>query len=300
MTELDAVTATVDVAVDPATAFEVFTAEIDSWWKPGPTTWNDSTRAVGMRFEPGVGGRWLEIWNEETGEGFEMGRITLWDPPSRLVFAYRDNDLLDPVTEVDVRFEPIPAGTRVTLEHRGFDRVAGDVGTRKRRIKEYAWPACLTSFATWTVEREGTGRRGLESLPRILPVLSYADVGRAADWLCSAFGFRERMRYPDRDGQIVHAELDLAGAVVLLRRLPDEVPSVDRSTDQGRSLYVYVDDLEAHLAQAMRSGAEILSEPRHFGDLVYTARDVEGHEWTFAQAHPTMRSRRVAISSAAS
>ena len=60
MTELSSVTASIDVEVDPATAFEVFTGEIGSWWKPGPTTWNDSTRAVGMRFEPGVGGRWLD------------------------------------------------------------------------------------------------------------------------------------------------------------------------------------------------------------------------------------------------
>jgi len=51
---------TVDVAVDPATAFEVFTAEIDDWYERGRYSWHDPKRAVRIRFEPGVGGRWIE------------------------------------------------------------------------------------------------------------------------------------------------------------------------------------------------------------------------------------------------
>jgi uncharacterized glyoxalase superfamily protein PhnB len=289
------VTASVDVGVDPPTAFEVFTEEIGSWWKPGPTTWNDATRAVGMRFEPGVGGRWLEVWDESTGEGFEMGRITVWEPPSRLVFAYMDNDLLDPLTEVEVRFEPMGAGTRVVLEHRGWDRVAEELANRKRRIKEYAWPACLTSFARWTVERKTTDRRGTEPLPRILPVLSYAYVAAAADWLGEAFGFRERMRYPDADGTIIYSELELSGGVIMLRSAR-EVEGSEAAPSLGRqSLYVYVDDVQAHFEHARASGAAITSELRRFGDLAYTARDPEGQEWTFAQAQPTML-RRSAVS----
>src|SRR5205807_4756936 len=46
MNSTNAVTATVEVAVDPATAFEVFTEEIDRWWRPGPIDWYDSVRAV--------------------------------------------------------------------------------------------------------------------------------------------------------------------------------------------------------------------------------------------------------------
>ena len=32
----DIVTATVEVAVDPSTAFAIFTEEIGQWWRPGP------------------------------------------------------------------------------------------------------------------------------------------------------------------------------------------------------------------------------------------------------------------------
>src|SRR2546427_410397 len=90
MRSTDIVTATVEVAVDPATAFAIFTEEIGRWWRPGPINWNDAERAVGIRIEPGVGGRWLEIYDEATGEGFECGRILIWEPGARLVFVYQD------------------------------------------------------------------------------------------------------------------------------------------------------------------------------------------------------------------
>lgn len=128
MTQPPAVVRTVDVDVDPATAFEVFTEEINDWYRPGAYSWNDPDRAVGIRFEPGVGGRLMEIHDRATGEGYEMGRITVWEPGSRLVFAYRNVYLPpEPTTEVEVRFEATATGTRVTLEHRGLDRMPPDV-----------------------------------------------------------------------------------------------------------------------------------------------------------------------------
>ncbi len=104
------VTATVEVALDPLTAFEVFTGEIGQWWRPGPINWNDPGRAVGIRIEPGVGGRWIEVYDAATGEGFECGRIRVWEPGARLVVSYRDagRDLDD--TEVEIRFARVPAG----------------------------------------------------------------------------------------------------------------------------------------------------------------------------------------------
>jgi len=48
---------------------------------------------------------------------------------------------------------------------------------------------------------------------------------------------------------------------------------------------VFVSDADAHCARARAAGAEILEEPREqpFGDRIYLARDLEGHEWYFAQ-----------------
>ena len=64
--------------------------------------------------------RWIEVWDEETGEGFDFGRIKAWEPGKRLLLDYLIHDG-GHVTEVEVRFEPTEGGTRVVLEHRGWD-----------------------------------------------------------------------------------------------------------------------------------------------------------------------------------
>jgi uncharacterized protein YndB with AHSA1/START domain len=140
----DTVTVSIDVAVDPDTAFDVFTNEIDSWYQRGPHSWKYPDRAVGIRFEPRVGGRLLEVHDADSGEGFAFGRVLVWEPGARLVFA----DLVssappDPVTEVEVRFEAAGEGTRVTLEHRGLDRLPPDVAAQKRM---YGWQTTLRWF----------------------------------------------------------------------------------------------------------------------------------------------------------
>ena len=59
------VTSTVDVDVDPITAFTAFTDEIEQWWGNGPIDAWDSSRCIGRRLEPGVGGRLLEVYADE-------------------------------------------------------------------------------------------------------------------------------------------------------------------------------------------------------------------------------------------
>ena len=43
------VTSTIDVDVDPMTAFKVFTDEFDQWWGNGPIDAWDSSRCIGRR-----------------------------------------------------------------------------------------------------------------------------------------------------------------------------------------------------------------------------------------------------------
>ena len=146
----NAVIATVEVAVDPATAFAIFTEEIGHWWQPGPLNWNDQSRALGVRIEPGVGGRWLEVYDAVTGEGFECGRITLWEPGRRFAFVYRDAGHAIDGTEVEVRFEPVSGGTRVTLEHRGWEELPPDVAGRSRNANRWGWANILNWYSNWT------------------------------------------------------------------------------------------------------------------------------------------------------
>lgn len=144
-----AATATIEVDVEPAVAFAIFTEEIGRWWRPGPINWNNARAAIGVRIEPGVGGRWIEIDNAATGEGFVCGTITVWEPGCRLVFLYQDAGHEIDNTEVEVRFEPIEGGTRVTIEHRGWEHVPQSVAAGRRNLKRSGWANILLWYQDW-------------------------------------------------------------------------------------------------------------------------------------------------------
>jgi len=120
----DSVTVTTTLSVDPGTAFRLFTEEVDHWWRRGPR-YRPEVRGEGkMRFESGVGGRLVEVYDEAKGDAFEIGRILVWEPGACLVFDWRARNF-EPgeKTVVEVRFERAAEGTRVTLEHRGWDSI---------------------------------------------------------------------------------------------------------------------------------------------------------------------------------
>ena len=120
MSETDRVRVTTVVAVDPVTAFEIFTEEVDGWWKRGPRY--RFVKSGVLRFEPGEGGRLVEVIDAAAGKVYEVGEILVWEPAARLVFGWRGHHFeADQRTEVEVCFEASGDGTRVTVEHRGWD-----------------------------------------------------------------------------------------------------------------------------------------------------------------------------------
>ena len=110
------------VKAAPSRAFAAFVGEIGAWWRPNGL-FQTTPRAPGvLAFEPGEGGRLTETL--ASGKVFEIGRIRVWDPPHRLVFSWRQANFPPELsTEVEVRFEAVGEETRVSVEHRGFDRV---------------------------------------------------------------------------------------------------------------------------------------------------------------------------------
>jgi hypothetical protein len=66
MKRADSVTATTLVSTGPATAFELFTREIDDWWKHGRRFRPSVGDAGVLHFEPRVGGRLLETYADGT------------------------------------------------------------------------------------------------------------------------------------------------------------------------------------------------------------------------------------------
>jgi glyoxalase/bleomycin resistance protein/dioxygenase superfamily protein len=83
----------------------------------------------------------------------------------------------------------------------------------------------------------------------VIPELAYADVPAAARWLCTAFGFRERLRIAAHRIQLVVGD----GSVVVVEREANNQPS--------SRVMVRVSDVDAHYMTAVGAGAQIISKP---------------------------------------
>jgi uncharacterized glyoxalase superfamily protein PhnB len=268
MTEKSA-TASVKVSVDPSSAFTAFTDEIDSWWVRGPINFFDSARAVAMRIEPGVGGRVLEVYDDERGEALELGRITVWEPGAQLAYRSSVDD-----TEVDVRFEAVDDGTRV--------RVTQTLVPGGERAF-YFWPNVLRWLVPWCDRADGAARG---EIARLSIGLHYEDPAAAARWLERAFQLGSWSGIPAEGDEAEWIELHHGNVAVLLFPLEGSRPA---DTPVTHMPWAYVDDLDAHYANAKAAGATIVSDIHQQGYRAYIAEDLEGHRWTFAQARPTMR-----------
>lgn len=129
MTEGSRVVVAVRVAAAPARAFAVFTEQIGQWWRHNGLFSFSDGRTGTLVFEPGPAGRLIETHDD--GEVFEIGRITVWEPPAELVLTWRQASFADDqVTELHVRFEPVGDQTRVTVEHIGWDRIPREHAAR--------------------------------------------------------------------------------------------------------------------------------------------------------------------------
>ena len=118
--------------------------------------------------------------------------------------------------------------------------------------------------------------------PNIFPALRYRDANAALEWLQRAFGFSEKAVYRGDDGTVHHAELQLGAGMVMLGQQPEAAPS------DAQTIYVVVDDPNAHQERAAAAGAEIVRplEDMEYGSREYSARDPEGHLWSFGTYDP--------------
>jgi uncharacterized protein YndB with AHSA1/START domain len=134
------------VPLAPAAAFTLFTDGIQEWWPLDEGFTYGGGRFYEIHLEPGVGGRFYERFRD--GEEFDVGRVAVWQPPSRVVFTWRDPEWSDD-TEVEVTFEPDGDGTTLELTHRGFDRLGSGWEAIRGRWSS-GWPRVLAAFRDQT------------------------------------------------------------------------------------------------------------------------------------------------------
>jgi uncharacterized glyoxalase superfamily protein PhnB len=122
--------------------------------------------------------------------------------------------------------------------------------------------------------------------PGAYPVIGYRDAETAIAFLKEAFGFVEWIVVPREGGGILHAELALGDAVVMVHSLQGDGPGAPADRF---SLYIALDDPDAHYQRAKAAGANVAGEPvdTDYGSRNYSARDPEGYIWNFGTYRPS-------------
>jgi uncharacterized glyoxalase superfamily protein PhnB len=117
----------------------------------------------------------------------------------------------------------------------------------------------------------------------------YQDAKAAFRWLEQAFGFQPLFVILDPAGNLAHSEMTYGNGVVMIGNEWSEDHRSPKSLQGKNTQTVHVqlaagEDLDAHCHHARSSGATILQEPetQFYGDRSYSAKDPEGHIWTFA------------------
>jgi len=118
------------------------------------------------------------------------------------------------------------------------------------------------------------------------PYLIVRDAARAIAFYARAFGARELMRLPDPSGKIGHAEVMIGDAPIMLA---DEFPDMGYRSPETLggspvSLYLYVQDVDAVVRQAVAAGATLAEpvEDKFYGDRSGKLVDPFGHVWMIA------------------
>ena len=101
------------------------------------------------------------------------------------------------------------------------------------------------------------------------------------------------MVVPGENGAIAHAQLDFGNGMIMLGSSGDDdfgrlVKSPRDLNGLSASPYVIVEDADAHYAQAVAAGAEIVFDvaDQPHGGRQYTCRDLEGQLWNFGTYDP--------------
>lgn len=120
--------------------FRLFAERMGAWWPLEQFSYCGGNDLI---LEGRKGGRFYERCQD--GAEHVIGEVLAYDPPHRLVFTWNQSNWAG-TTEVEVRFLSEGSGTRVELEHRGWERI-GPAGVDTQRGFDAGWGQILDIFA---------------------------------------------------------------------------------------------------------------------------------------------------------
>ncbi len=125
-----------------------------------------------------------------------------------------------------------------------------------------------------------------EGMHTLTPHLICRDANSAMDFYIQAFGATDEGRMPGPDGKLMHGMLRIGDSALMLA---DENPEWDTSSPLSLNgspvtVHLYVEDVDATIAQAVASGARVTmpAEDMFWGDRYGKLVDPFGHEWSVA------------------
>ena len=133
----------VTVSVPVERAFDVFTAEIGTWW-PLRTHAVDTERSETVVMEGRVGGRLYE--RTPSGEEHVWGTLVDWEPPNRIVYSWHPGRGEETAQEVEITFSPEGDGTRVDIRHYGWEKLGDRLEDTIASYQE-GWDKVIASYA---------------------------------------------------------------------------------------------------------------------------------------------------------
>lgn len=132
------------VRASPERAFDVFTQQIGTWWRPDPLFAITSQGDGVLAFEGEQGGRLVTRLPD--GATFEIGRVTEWRRGERLAFEWRQEGFApDQTTRVEVTFAAVGHETRVSVRHFGWAEMP------REHVARHGFPDQITQLraAEW-------------------------------------------------------------------------------------------------------------------------------------------------------
>ena len=125
-----------------------------------------------------------------------------------------------------------------------------------------------------------------EGYQTLTPYLAVDNATEAIEFYKRAFGAKERVRMEAPGGKIGHAELEIGDSLVMLS---DPFPQASTSPPKelggtSASVFLYVEDVDAVVKQAVEAGATITMEvaDQFWGDRFGSVQDPFGHSWSIA------------------
>ena len=125
-----------------------------------------------------------------------------------------------------------------------------------------------------------------EGYHSVTPSLTLDDASAAIDFYKRVFGATELYRLPGPGGKVMHAELKIGNSHIMLS---DEFPdcgALSPKTIGGcpSSLLIYVEDVDAAFAQAIKAGATEKQPLTNqvWGDRIGSLMDPYGFRWSIA------------------